>query len=45
VNDWDRAYLNLAREANKPEPAERRRADVALYIVAAIALVVLAAVI
>jgi hypothetical protein len=45
MNDWDRAYLDLGRSKPDQEPAERRRQDLSLYLIAALALVVLAAVI
>lgn len=45
MNDWDRAYLQLGRSKPDPEPAERRRQDRAIYLIAVITLAVLAAVI
>lgn len=42
---WNRAYMELGRTPAEPEPAERRRQDRAIYLIAVITLAVLAAVI
>jgi len=41
MNDWDRAYRGLHRPPAEPEPAEREMQDAFLYVVAAIALLVI----
>lgn len=41
MSPWDRAYLSRNRTPQEPEPDAHRAADIALYIVAVIAVAVM----